>query len=564
MWLLGLLLSCHSRVTVGVEPDWKPIPPPADDSIYFVLVDRFDNGDTSNDGEIDLTDPHGWHGGDLAGVLDRLDHIEALGFRTVWLSPIWSSRRAPFHGWGAFHGYWVEDPRQIDPHFGDIELLAELSSELHSRDMRLVLDVVYNHLAPEAALLEQHPDWVHGLGGIEDWDDPEEVVTHDVHGLPDLAVEMPEVSSFLHGASLDWIRRARPDGFRVDAVRHLPESFLEDTAELLRMEAPGFELLGELFEGDATKLAVLEGSGRFDRLFDFPLHYAMLDVLCGDAPVGRLAAALSADRFYVAPQRLVTFLDNHDLPRVAGRCGGDTDRVKAALRFLFSVRGVPCVSWATELAPVGMREPANRLDMDFAATQPLGPLLSELQQLRREHPALHSAHSAVVFLDESLMLLARGDHQDAALVAVNTSAVARTVPPVPGFAFAATWEVAARSVAVRTGFRWHRPAGPAPERSVTLRATGVPEGAKTVVFAGSGPELGSWHPGQAPALHSDGEDWFGVVQVPAGTVLEGKLVIGSEPPRWQEGANHAFLVREDQVVAIPWVLEPVPLDLVEE
>lgn len=91
--------------------------------IYFVMVDRFANGDRANDGDADVHDPAAFHGGDLQGVLDHLDDIQAQGFDTVWLSPVWATRQSKFFGHGAYHGYWVEDFGQVEPRFGDRRLL---------------------------------------------------------------------------------------------------------------------------------------------------------------------------------------------------------------------------------------------------------------------------------------------------------------------------------------------------------------------------------------------------------------------------------------------------------
>ncbi len=173
--------------------------------VYFVMLDRFENGDRANDGQVDLADPQAFHGGDLAGLIGRLDWIQALGFDTVWLSPVFSMRTEKFHGFGAFHGYWTWDLAQLEPRFGDELLLARLREELDRRGMKLVLDLVLNHVGPDAPLVTQRPDWFHGRGGVRDWNDPEQLVMNDVHGLPDLATEKPEVYAHLVDASRRWL-----------------------------------------------------------------------------------------------------------------------------------------------------------------------------------------------------------------------------------------------------------------------------------------------------------------------------------------------------------------------
>ncbi len=173
--------------------------------IYFVMVDRFANGDPSNDGEVDSADPSAFHGGDLQGVIDHLDWVASLGFDTVWLSPLFKMRTEKWHGYGAFHGYWTWDLNALEPKFGDELLLSRLRAELDRRQMKLILDVVVNHVGPDAPLLQTHPEWFHHQGGVSDWNDATQLVMNDVQGLPDLATEQAEVFEYLYSAARRWL-----------------------------------------------------------------------------------------------------------------------------------------------------------------------------------------------------------------------------------------------------------------------------------------------------------------------------------------------------------------------
>ena len=396
--------------------------------IYFVLVDRFANGDPGNDGTIDLADPSAFHGGDVRGVLAHLDDIQATGADTVWLSPVFEMRTTPFFGFGAFHGYWVEDLSRMEPRFGTIADLRALSDALHARGMKLYLDVVYNHVAPDGRLFHDRPDWFHPPHPIEHWEDPVEVVQGQVHGLPDLAQEKEEVYTFLRDASLGWIRDVAPDGFRVDAVRHMPVSFLGRMAGDLRAADPDFRLLGEVFEGDPAKVAAAVAGGGMDAVFDFPLHFAMLDVFCDRQSPGALGAVLAQDERYPAGTELVTFLDNHDRPRIRTRCGVHEDE---ALDFLFAVRGTPSLTWGTEAGLVGEKEPENRGDMVFGDTE-LRRAIAARAAARRASPALSTGETRAVYLDPTLFVFARVA-SDTKWVAVNTGETrefhGHTLPP---------------------------------------------------------------------------------------------------------------------------------------
>ncbi|MFP2930814.1 alpha-amylase family glycosyl hydrolase, partial [Pyxidicoccus sp. 3LG] len=416
----------------GASPDagtsWVP---PAGDAIYFVMVDRFANGDPGNDGKVDLKDAQAFHGGDLQGVISRLDGLQRLGVRTVWLSPVFQMRTEKFYGYGAFHGYWVEDFGKVEPRFGDEALLARLAEELRRRDMRLVLDVVLNHVGPETRLVREKPDWFHGLGPIDNWNDTRELVMRDVHGLPDLAVEKEPVYAHLLEHSRRWVDSVRPAGYRLDAVKHMPLKFWARYNDDLRAHAgKDFLLLGEMLDGDPVLLARTMKEGRFGTMFDFPLAFALVDVFCRDRSPGHLGAVLFNDRLYPAPGSLVTLVDNHDLPRVMSECGGDMERVKRALAVQLTARGVPALTYGTEEGLTGKKEPENRGDMRFTPDHPLREWITRLLELRRGSEALQGGETLVLAAREDLFAYARVAPDEAVVIAINsgTSTEAVTLP----------------------------------------------------------------------------------------------------------------------------------------
>lgn len=572
--LLSVLVGCANRQPAPSTAEaparsesWQPAPLPADDSVYFVLVDRFANGAPDRH-PVDPSDPQGWHGGDIQGVLQHLDHIQDLGYRTVWLSPVFDCRDDPFFEWGAFHGYWVEDLSRVDPRFGTEADLRALSDALHERDMRLVLDMVFNHVAMDAPLTREHPEWFHDEGGIEDWEDPHQLVHGEVHGLPDLAQERPPVHAYLRDQALSWVDRVHPDGYRIDAVRHMPLSFLHRlSGELEDHAGRGFLYLGEDFQGDPVGLARTFEQGGFDALFDFPLHYAMLDVFCHDRPVGRLAAILSADRIYPHPEHLVTFLDNHDRPRVLTECGGEVERVRQALAFQFANRGIPSLTYGTESGLEGGEEPANRDDMVFDADHVLESHIRRLSRIRSETSALHAGHTRLLLLDDSLLVLARVSPASEVLVGVNRSGEPRSPElPVKG-SEDLSWEdlltgeamsdpsfpagevsvLAARprSDEARARLRsWL--AAPAGDRTVRLEvAMEPPASGESVLLVGTGPRLSNWNPaeGAGPFAWAQGVGSL-EVEYPVGGVMEYKLVRRDRDGNveWQEGDNRYLLV----------------------
>ncbi|WP_426753896.1 alpha-amylase family glycosyl hydrolase [Myxococcus sp. Y35] len=572
----GTVPGLNAPAGPGIEPgkSTPPAPkpyrgswePPEGDAVYFVMVDRFANGDSKNDGVVDMQDAQAFHGGDLQGVIDRLDGLQQLGVRTVWLSPVFQMRTDKFYGYGAFHGYWVEDFGRVEPRFGDEALLKTLAAELRRRDMRLVLDVVLNHVGPETRLSRERPDWFHGLGPIKDWNDPRELVMGDVHGLPDLAVEKEEVYAHLLAHSRRWVDVLKPAGFRLDAVKHMPTSFWARYNDDLRQHAgEDFLLLGEMLDGDPVLLATTMKEGRFGTMFDFPLAFALVDVFCRDRSPSHLGAILSNDRLYPAPGALVTMLDNHDLPRVMSECRGDVERVKRALAVQLTARGVPALTYGTEEGLTGAKEPENRGDMRFT-NHPLRAWIGGLLALRRGSEALQRGETMVLAAREDLFAYARVTAQEAVIVAVNAGdsavdvalpdalAAARLepvamAPPLPGAAEGVV-RVAPGQVALarvtptsRAGFtaatklaglRWR---GAGTRRRVELS---VADPALRLV--GSGPELGGW---KAERALRPGPDGFSL-SLPVGAVFEYKLLRDGASGKldWEDGDNRLLFVTE--------------------
>jgi glycosidase len=548
-------------------------------SIYFVLVDRFANGDASNDSGVDRDDPAGWHGGDLQGVLDRLDYLQNLGVQTLWLSPIFQTRSAAFMGHGAFHGYWTTDLTRVDERFGDTGLLRKLAGELHRRRMRLMLDLVVNHVGYEADLVEQKPEWFHRSGSITDWNDPIQIVEREVHGLPDLDQEQPEVYAYLVRAARQWLEEARVDGFRLDAVKHVPLAFWTRFNRELEGARPGLLTLGEHFDGDPLQVVRVQKQGGFSHMFDFPLAFALKDVFCEGQSPGKLAAVLSNDRLYPDPGRLVTFLDNHDLPRFRTACEGDLERVRHALTAQFALRGVPCLTYGTEAGLEGAGEPENRGDMVFddERFRPLKDHLATLLRLRRSSPVLETGATRLLGLDDGLLSLLRVLPDQLAWLGIHTGGRPVQVT-LPAELAGLRWRDALTGRSCEGEFRlgpsetkvliaegagsqefsgWMP--GVARKRRVQVRVLASDlQAQEQLVLVGSGPELGNWDPRRGAGLSNQGRGaHVRTLGLPIGLVFAYKLVaVGKDGSlRWEQRDDRYLFVQAGDgplAVALEW------------
>lgn len=324
----------------------------------------------------------------------------------------------------------------------------------------------------------------------------------------------------------------------------------------LRKAAPGVLLLGELLDGDASKVAETWSEGGFNAMFDFPLAFAIGDVFCRDESPVKLGAVLTNDRRYPDPSRLVTLVDNHDLPRVMSACGNEEERVRAALAFLLTARGIPSLAWGTEVGLDGAKEPDNRKSMAFTH-HALKDEVAFWLKARAEHPALSEGAVAVVGADANGLSILRVSDSQVAVVLVGQagrwppvkasllelSTLREVLPPAGrarGVKVLVSAIAAGRFRALRESVepQWRRGAS-----KVQVRFDG-PAG---TLLVGSGPELGDWNSERAVPLPAD-------VALPTSGVFEFKA-IRREAGKvvWASGPNGQLLVERATRVA----LEPV-------
>ncbi|MFF5272568.1 pullulanase-type alpha-1,6-glucosidase [Streptomyces sp. NPDC000133] len=356
------------------------------EQFYFVMPDRFADGDPSNDrGGLtgsrletgyDPTDKGFYQGGDLKGLTDRLDYIKGLGTTAIWLAPIFKNR--PVQGTGkdasaGYHGYWITDFTQVDPHFGTNADLSKLIDKAHGKGMKVFFDVITNHTADTVDYAEKkygykpkgaYPyldrdgrpfDDTKGLAKVDAdsfpytpentgekvpaWlNDPtmyhnrgdstyagESTTYGDFSGLDDLWTERPEVVSGMEKIYEKWVRDFDIDGFRIDTVKHVDLDFWTQWATALdtyaaRHGRDDFFMFGEVYSADTALTSPYVTRGRLDATLDFPFQEAARQYASQGAPATKLAAVFGDDYRYATDKanayEQVTFLGNHDMGRI--------------------------------------------------------------------------------------------------------------------------------------------------------------------------------------------------------------------------------------------------------
>ena len=547
---LYLSLGCSHKVQ-STTPDF----------LYFVLVDRFANGDTANDVSVESTDPEAFHGGDLNGVEQHLDHIQQLGADSIWLSPIYNMRTEKFHGHGAFHGYWTEDLTTIAPLMGGEQALTSLTREMDKRNMSLILDVVYNHTSFDAPLRSEQPDWFHPDKTIENWNDPVQLTTHQVHGLPDLDQSNPEVYQYLLESSRKWLQMPGVLGLRVDAIRHMDNAFLKQINQDL--DADGAWLLGEDFQGNPIANIDRFKQTNIDALFDFPLYYALTNSICDGQSFEEIASIVSLDSYYPENSHLVRFLDNHDLPRILSRCNDDKDSVLLSEFLLFGLRGTPMISYGTEHWSTGSTEPGNRQSMQWDSIDD-GHVqyISTLSALRKDFPVLKNGLPNILHASQDQLVLMQHQGTERSILAINRSSTPLTMPdsgcetvtggftlhgngsgsklpslssvhstpPLPTTLSEQTSTII--TCTAESSQSWSH----SKVHTLMINIEGTENKAPRLV--GSLPELGGWNPQNGVQTIWNGEHWTATITLPSYKVSAFKLVYASDNGfEWEDGSN---------------------------
>ncbi|MGQ9560311.1 MAG: alpha-amylase family glycosyl hydrolase [Candidatus Oleimicrobiaceae bacterium] len=467
--------------------DWR------DEVIYFVLIDRFCDGDsTNNHGRVPAShrrwDGHPAHveqlktyqGGDLSGVLDRLDYLRDLGVTAIWLSPVYDNSDSSFMGWWPYHGYQPVDFFSVDEHFGTLQLLGDLVDEAHRRGMKVILDIVCNHVAPDHPWVKKYQNWhrrgykhwFHPHSGkdasssINNWQDQAQLETHELHGFPDLAQENPRVYEFLLDMSKYWIEKTRCDGFRLDAVKHIPKEFWRRyCSDIHRFAGPDFLLLGEVFDGRIDYLAEYATLG-FNALFDIPLYYTINRVFAQGGSASLLSAHLRTNQARLGSMLLSPLIDNHDVARFSYWAGeGAKEKLSLALTFLLTHEGLPMLYYGTEVAleggppvdPVAGRSQdyLNRMMMPWERVwgkdTAMVAYCRTLLALRRQWPALRRGATVELYVDHGVYCYLRALPNEQVLVVLNTSRYQEErLVPLHGTLLAGRQQL----VEQRTGHAW--------------------------------------------------------------------------------------------------------------
>jgi len=442
------------------------------DVMYFVLVDRFNDGDKSNDKKVvhpDIKPQANYYGGDLEGIRQKIDdgYFKSLNINTLWISPIVQNPETAFrefpepHDWySGYHGYWPISLTQIDHRFGSEKVFKQLTDDAHKNNINVLIDLVANHVHEDYPLIKQHPEWrtqldlPDGRKNIRLWDEYRLTTWFDTF-LPTLDFSNKDVLKLEVDSSAFWIQHYGIDGFRHDATKHIPTTFWRALALKLKQETTrSLYQLGETY-GSKELIGSYIGSGMMDGQFDFNLYFdARAAFAKDDVTFEKVAATLQQSiDFYGSHHLMGNISGNHDLPRFASLAGGGLsfsedarkagwgrdvkmgsdsayDKMAMLIAFISAIPGVPIIYYGDEIAMPGAGDPDNRRMMVFAGLndkqKKLKETVAKLFGLRTSHLALMYGETQV-FAKENTMVIQRSYFSERVVVVFNKSKQTQTV-----------------------------------------------------------------------------------------------------------------------------------------
>ncbi len=470
--------SCDSG-NIGTF-DWR------DAVIYFVFVDRFNNGDKSNDDPIGVEFAADWQGGDWAGVKAKVDegYFDELGVNTLWLSvPVDNTNDSGIgvggdtHEYSAYHGYWPQNFDQTEEHFGTMEELTALVDAAHSHDIKVIVDYAMNHAHASSPIYAEHPEWFwandNGEGGNCicgegcDWDADAKRCWFTGY-LPDYNFTDKAARDFSVGNAIWWIEQTGIDGFRLDAVKHIEDDWMLElrarvASEIEPESLEHFYMVGETYTGDRELIKYYVKPEMLDGQFDFPLRMKVAEnLIMRQGTMGDLAGFMDTNDGFYGAGIMSTFIGNHDIPRVIhlaedtplwgspwdggkdkawqGKPGlpagmSAFERVATAFTLLLTTPGAPLLYYGDEIGLPGAGDPDNRRFMqweNYSAGQTyLFNHVSRLLEIRAEHNATRRGVRKGLSADAETMAFEMSGGGDAVFVLLNRGDGAASVGGLP-------------------------------------------------------------------------------------------------------------------------------------
>lgn len=440
------------------------------DVVYLIMSDRFVDGDPSNNDTPDTREKsnkqnvHGRFGGDIAGIMQQLDRISDLGATAIWPTPMLGDNEAEW----SYHGYACSDYYHIDPRYGTNEQYKELVETMHRKGLKMIMDMVPNHCGAAHWWMQDLPyqDWINQFP--EFTNTPNAFSTnYDINAsqydrkmsnrgwfdrpMPDMNLENKDLLKYFQQWAIWWIEYAQLDGLRVDTYPYIEKQPAADWLKAIRDEYPWINIVGECWTRPASNVAYWQsGALNYDgfdshlpTVMDFPVEEAIRQALENDGNywgggLTKVYDAVASDYLYADVNKLLLFLGNHDMDRIADVVkDGDLRRVKLANVMLATMRGIPQIFYGDEyglkssdrsLGHSTLRMPLPLGNEVTAEMQDMYDFQKRLFQFRKQEPVLQTGRTMHFITRDNTYAYFRYNDECAVFVYINASEHTRFIP----------------------------------------------------------------------------------------------------------------------------------------
>lgn len=435
--LTQFLYSQQESTSMLTVPDWVK------DAVWYqIFPERFANGDSALDPP--GVEPWGakpkrqnYFGGDLKGIIDHLEYLQDLGINALYLNPIFESNTN--------HKYHASDYYKIDDNFGTEETFKQLLNECHKRNIRVIIDGVFNHTGRDFFAFDdiiknekssKYINWykVHSFP-VGPADKPNYECWWNHGDLPKLMADTPEVRQYLFDVTKYWMKTGL-DGWRLDVPNEMSHDFWIQWRKLVKAENRDAYIVGELWE-DASKW--LQGD-QFDAVMNYRFRNAVLDFFVNSLTnVTEFDSALEGvreDYPEEATYAMQNLIGSHDTERFLTLLRGDVDKMKVAVLFQMTYLGAPMVYYGDEIGMEGGKDPDCRRTMEWEQTRwnkDLRDWYKKLIKLRNDMPVLRRGGFRTAIIDDEHGIYGfwREDDNDEAIVIINNEEMEQRVVVLP-------------------------------------------------------------------------------------------------------------------------------------
>ena len=434
--------------------------------LYFVLVDRFFDGNKENNHPVndpEVAERANYQGGDIEGITQKLneEYFSDLGINTLWISPLMQNPEKaykeypkPNRKYSGYHGYWPISSTKIDYRLGSESTFRNLVETAHSNNMNVIIDFVANHVHELHPLYQAHPDWAteldlpDGRKNIRLWEEERLTTWFDTF-LPSWDFSKQAVRDSISDYAMYWVEKYNIDGFRHDATKHIPESFWRNLSLKIKKAGKPLFQIGETF-GTHDLIESYVNNGMLNAQFDFNQYFDARYVFSNDsASFESLTQSLKTSLNTYGHHHLMgNITGNHDLPRFISLASGDLKpnedekeagwnrtinnnteigykRLKMLFTYMFTIPGVPCIYYGDEIGMPGAGDPDNRRIMKFddlsSDEQATLDYVKKLSHFRSNSMALLYGETTFLKSDEIIISYQRKYFDEIVIVIINKS-----------------------------------------------------------------------------------------------------------------------------------------------